>query len=63
MSRFQTILSKLFLKFLAISASSDMISLFSTTVPFSFDFILFEKRGETLFQKFLLLCLTLLSRF
>ena len=63
MSRFPTILSKKFLKILAISASSDIISLFSTKVIFSFDFSSFEKREETLFQNFSLSLAALLSRY
>ena len=41
-------------KAFATSISLEMISSFSTSVTFSFDLILFEKRGEIIFQNFLL---------
>ena len=50
--KFLTIELKKFWKVFATSISLEMISSFSTSVIFSFDLILFEKRGEIFFQKF-----------
>ena len=50
--KFLAIELKKFWKVFANSISLEMISSFSTSVIFSFDLILFEKRGEIFFQKF-----------
>ena len=52
--KFLTIELKKFWKFSTTSVSLEMISSFSTSVIFSFYLILFEKRGEIFFKKFLL---------
>ena len=59
--KFLTIELKKFWKVLATSISLEMISSFSTSVIFSFYLILFEKRGEILFQNFLLSLTNLVS--
>ena len=60
--KFLTIELKTFWEVFATSISLEMISSFSASVIFSYDLILFEKRGEIFFQNFLLSLTNFTSR-